>query len=158
MIIFSKKLIENDIYYRRALNIIKKKNKMISSFKLSKLAKEKGYKNKTKRSLRYDYYTYDGILNGDVTDYIKEYTKTDGNPEKYKVVNAPTHEELQRWLREKQYIIFYVLPQWGREIKYSYEFIILEGNKKWLYSDHELFERWDEAFDEGLIHILNEIL
>lgn len=73
------------------------------SFYTAKLAKSKGYpQNPTK--LRNDYYNYKGELNGDCTDYIKEYimckTLTVDADESKLNVAAPTQSNLLNWLRK----------------------------------------------------------
>lgn len=71
----------------------------IISFETAKSAKEKGFDNKTPHKLRRNYYNYLGVLNGDVTEYIKALVdKKDVTP--YTTTDAPTQSLLQKWLRE----------------------------------------------------------
>ncbi len=87
----------------------------IISFKLAKLAKEKGFPQEPTQ-LRESYYNYKGELNGDVKDYIKHRFACrdkgiDPNiPSEYDSIKAPTQSLLQKWLREKHNLNVYCMP------------------------------------------------
>jgi hypothetical protein len=142
-----------------------KKNKIMKdkliSFETAKLAKEKGFENKTPHKLRRDYYNHLGEVNGDVTDYLRAYVhKKDTS--KLLTVDAPTQSLLQRWLREVHNIdvevrkcgeLYKKLYEQGRGkkcLKY-YGVIILESGEDFTIGDDGFTsDSYEEILKTGL--------
>jgi|TARA_B110000914_G_C15370642_1_gene403008 hypothetical protein len=128
------------------------------TFDTAKLAKEKGFENKTPHKLRRDYYNHLGEINGDVTEYIKAYVANKGL-EKYNTIDAPTQSLLQKWLREEHKIN--VESNYLPNIqKYSCLYIPMRG--KACISDRKYvsklkFDTYEEALEEGLQEALKLI-
>ena len=128
-------------------------------FETAKLAKEKGFKNKTPHKLRRDYYNHLGEINGDVTEYIKAYV-ANKELERYNTIDAPTQSLLQKWLREVQsiyisvdYLIIEVIDSKGVRFDWS------------IYNKNESIESkeliglltYEEALEKGLVEALKLI-
>tara|TARA_R110001632_G_scaffold40980_1_gene102808 strand:+ start:1467 stop:1871 length:405 start_codon:yes stop_codon:yes gene_type:complete len=128
------------------------------TFDTAKLAKEKGFENKTPHKLRRDYYNHLGEINGDVTEYIKAYVANKGL-EKYNTIDAPSQSLLQKWLREEHKIN--VESNYLPNIqKYSCLYIPMRG--KACISDRKYvsklkFDTYEEALEEGLQEALKLI-
>tara|TARA_R110000796_G_scaffold212_2_gene848 strand:+ start:1949 stop:2356 length:408 start_codon:yes stop_codon:yes gene_type:complete len=128
-------------------------------FETAKLAKEKGFKNKTPHKLRRDYYNHLGEINGDVTEYIKAYV-ANKELERYNTIDAPTQSLLQKWLREVHsiyisvdYLIIEVIDSKGVRFDWS------------IYNKNESIESkeliglltYEEALEKGLVEALKLI-
>ena len=128
-------------------------------FETAKLAKEKGFKNKTPHKLRRDYYNHLGEINGDVTEYIKAYV-ANKELERYNTIDAPTQSLLQKWLREVHsiyisvdYLIIEVIDSKGVRFDWS------------IYNKNESIESkeliglltYEEALEKGLVAALKLI-
>ena len=109
------------------------------TFDTAKLAKEKGFENKTPHKLRRDYYNHLGEINGDVTEYIKAYVANKGL-EKYNTIDAPTQSLLQKWLS-----CLYI-PMRGKAC--------ISDRK---YVSKLKFDTYEEALEEGLQEALKLI-
>lgn len=70
----------------------------VVSFKVAKLAEEKGFKDVVGKWRGKSYYNYKGELDGDVTDQLRPSNRN--NP-KFDSVAAPTQSLLQKYLRDK---------------------------------------------------------
>ena len=129
------------------------------TFDTAKLAKEKGFENKTPHKLRRDYYNHLGEINGDVTEYIKAYVANKGL-EKYNTIDAPTQSLLQKWLREEHniyvsvdYLIIEVIDSKGVRFDWSIY------NKDESIESKELIGllTYEEALEKGLQEALKLI-
>tara|TARA_R110000764_G_scaffold30183_1_gene70178 strand:+ start:417 stop:830 length:414 start_codon:yes stop_codon:yes gene_type:complete len=129
------------------------------TFDTAKLAKEKGFENKTPHKLRRDYYNHLGEINGDVTEYIKAYVANKGL-EKYNTIDAPSQSLLQKWLREEikiyvsvDYLIIEVIDSKGVRFDWSIY------NKDESIESKELIGllTYEEALEKGLQEALKLI-
>tara|TARA_R110002012_G_scaffold207179_1_gene377266 strand:+ start:237 stop:671 length:435 start_codon:yes stop_codon:yes gene_type:complete len=133
----------------------------IVTFKTAKLAKGKGFENKTPHKLRRDYYNHLGVLNGDVTEYIKAYVAKE-NTEKYNTIDAPTQSLLQKWLREKhkinvesnflpnieKYSCFYLPMNLPKPNSHKNKFDAYKSLKNYLSKTRH--DTYEEALEKGL--------
>ena len=132
-------------------------------FKTALLAKEKEFN--PKHSLRYHYYTHDGILNGDVTDLIKAQLGNKNNTidtnimESLQTIKASTQSLLQKWLREKHELYVESNPNAS-----GYGWFIEKTNGTSIansaYTGPNDGGRWDiyeDALEEGLLNALSLI-
>ena len=120
------------------------------TFETAKLAKEKGFENKTPHKLRRDYYNHLGEINGDVTEYIKAYAnkKSTRNLE---TIDAPTQSLLQKWLREEHQL--YVLINYVNKEQFNWEINMLQ------HGEYGIGFRgsYEEALERGLVAALKLI-
>ena len=120
------------------------------TFETAKLAKEKGFENKTPHKLRRDYYNHLGEINGDVTLYIKAYVnkKSTRNLE---TIDAPTQSLLQKWLREEHQL--YVLINYVNKEQFNWEINMLQ------HGEYGIGFRgsYEEALERGLVAALKLI-
>ena len=78
------------------------------TFETAKLAKGKGFPQKTNR-LEIPYYNYKGEFKGDVSDWrIRKYLRGEDTSD-IEFVSAPTQSLLAKWLREKHGIDISIL-------------------------------------------------
>ena len=114
------------------------------TFETAKLAKEKGFENKTPHKLRRDYYNHLGEINGDVTLYIKAYVnkKSTRNLE---TIDAPTQSLLQKWLREEHQL--YVLINYVNKEQFNWEINMFQ------HGEYGIGFRgsYEEALERGLV-------
>lgn len=136
-------------------------------FKTALLAKEKGFN--PKHSLRYHYYTHDGILNGDVTDLIKAQLNNKNNTvdtniiESLQTIKASTQSLLQKWIREEHEIhieignyAFGYYPMFNNTSPpYKKEWI----DRRWNRTNklELMYTTYEDALEEALINALNLI-
>ena len=120
------------------------------TFETAKLAKEKGFENKTPHKLRRDYYNHLGEINGDVTLYIKAYVnkKSTRNLE---TIDAPTQSLLQKWLREEHQL--YVLINYVNKEQFNWEINMFQ------HGEYGIGFRgsYEEALERGLVAALKLI-
>tara|TARA_R110000823_G_scaffold252708_1_gene375265 strand:- start:351 stop:731 length:381 start_codon:yes stop_codon:yes gene_type:complete len=120
------------------------------TFETAKLAKEKGFENKTPHKLRRDYYNHLGEINGDVTLYIKAYVnkKSTRNLE---TIDAPTQSLLQKWLREEHQL--YVLINYVNKEQFNWEINMFQ------HGEYGIGFRgnYEEALEAGLLTALKLI-
>ena len=90
----------------------------VVSFKVAKLAWEKGFRDTTGKWRGKSYYNYKGELNGDVIDQLRPANRN--NP-KFDSVAAPTQSLLQKWLRDKHDIHIQVLIYSWKDRTYYYK-------------------------------------
>jgi len=128
------------------------------SFETAKLATEKGFTRRTMgysmTSTRNNYYTENGELNGDCTDFIKEVIRAPRKKKEKIRLNhilypASTQSLLQKWLREKH----------GEHIGVTY----MTGSKTYNTSltmrsmGWSGFKSYEEALEKGLQEALKLI-
>ena len=134
----------------------------IVSFKVAKLAKEKGFENKTPHKLRRVYYNHLGEVNGDVTKYIKAFVNKEDTT-KYTTVDAPTQSLLQKWLRDKHNIDVVTSPEryidginylvqaqkWdlNSDPETNVNFVI---QSSYWFNDNGEYPTYEEALEKGL--------
>ena len=120
------------------------------TFETAKLAKKKGFENKTPHKLRRDYYNHLGEINGDVTLYIKAYVnkKSTRNLE---TIDAPTQSLLQKWLREEHQL--YVLINYVNKEQFNWEINMFQ------HGEYGIGFRgsYEEALERGLVAALKLI-
>ena len=120
------------------------------TFETAKLAKERGFENKTPHKLRRDYYNHLGEINGDVTLYIKAYVnkKSTRNLE---TIDAPTQSLLQKWLREEHQL--YVLINYVNKEQFNWEINMFQ------HGEYGIGFRgsYEEALERGLVAALKLI-
>ena len=120
------------------------------TFETAKLAKEKGFENKTPHKLRRDYYNHLGEINGDVTLYIKAYVnkKSTRNLE---TIDASTQSLLQKWLREEHQL--YVLINYVNKEQFNWEINMFQ------HGEYGIGFRgnYEEALEAGLLTALKLI-
>ena len=111
-----------------------------------------------------DYYTSEGILNGDVTPYIKEMIKavtTETLTPKSDLIAAPTQSKLQRWLRKTHDIHIEIQLDRTSYPKYCFEIYKYSdfGNYESLKDTAEwfLYKSYEEALEEALYQSLKSI-
>jgi len=137
------------------------------SFDTSKLAYEMGYTRETVgisfTSTRRNYYTSDGILNGDCTGFIQDILKYGREKARIDHILYPATSQslLQKWLREEHKIFVTVSTpryyEFGnytcsvRKENFDYGIEPLAGEDKTIFSTYE------EALEEGLIGALRLI-
>ena len=144
------------------------------SYETALLADILGFKQPIGIGVKYNlgqYYNSVGVLNGDVSDEVKEsvryhISKRKGeNPEqvKTKIVSAPTQSLLQKWLREEMdmwvTIIFngitYSISIYGRYTPDEEEIEI--SNTGSLNFEDKYFLRYEQALEVGLQETLKLI-
>lgn len=123
------------------------------SFETAKLATEKGFN--CDIGLGYkpfgNYYSHEGILNGDVTQYIVTPVL------EFKPTPAPTQSLLQRWLREVCRINVIVKVYTSGYYRYS---IYIFDNIQWLNASAFLtpsYSSYEEALENGLYFALGQL-
>lgn len=135
----------------------------VVSYETANLAFKRGFKDVIGLIKGKSYYNHKQVLNGDVTEELKEYSQlrkqfeSKEEIEQHKTkfsIAAPTQSLLQKWLRDEYNIIV--------EIQFdsvSFGYRIFNPN---LASDHFSdwkFDRWnfEQALEEGLKEALNLI-
>lgn len=142
------------------------------TFDVAKLAKEKGFANKTPHKLRRDYYNHMGDLNGDVTKYIKAFVDKKDTT-KFNTIDAPTQSLLQRWLREEHKLdvvvtrsdevcrtyLYFVSVHDYRSKKYTVHSIAhLWESTVYNFNMGERYENYEQALEKGLEEALKLII
>lgn len=127
----------------------------IVSFKTAKLAKEKNFENLTPHKLRRDYYNHLGVINGDVSEYVKAYVNKKDTT-LLNTIDAPTQSLLKKWLREKHDILVYI---WRNTLTEKYRVIEVHQNNEEVSFKHEddEYDTYEEAMEIGLVLGLNLI-
>lgn len=132
------------------------KEKLVS-FKVAKLAKEKGFKDVIGVWRGKHYYNYKGELDGDSIEEIKH---RKDKPNKFISIAAPTQSLLAKWLREKYDIDINI----KRSLSYykSYYYSIIDNNN--FDDDNEdliqvciINRSYETAFEDALITALKLI-
>ena len=78
------------------------KKEAIINYETAKIAKELGFSDLVGTFRGKHYYNHQGILDGDVMDFIKNRKSPD--VDSYKSIPAPTQSLLQKWLREELFV------------------------------------------------------
>ena len=144
----------------------------VISFKLAKLAKEKGFIN----SLANGFYDNTGKIeklnyyetSEDLTSYMKFYDKENKVLSSYHIDKAVRYEDnyylistqslLQKWLREVHDIVVYVTPfvhDTTEETDGTYSYFVYQKDK-WI-KDGVDFDLFEEALEKGLLKALKLI-
>ena len=130
----------------------------VVSFKVAKLAKEKGFKDIIGKWRGKSYYNYKGELDGDVIDQLRPANRN--NP-KFDSVAAPTQSLLQTWLRNTHNIhveaSFSMKEEEGLQYFVVVDIVNIENEsyESKLYKDK--FNSYEEALEVGLFEGLNLI-
>ena len=148
--------------------IMEKMKKSLCNFDLSKLSFEKGYIIPVGKFRSDYYYNNNGILNGDVTEQLKESFKikkekniTIQEAEKLnplKSYHVPMFSDLQDWLREKHDIHVNIQLYSWMDKTYEYVIHFKDGHifsSKFL--DEKITGDYYVIFEKGLKHGLNLI-
>jgi len=128
----------------------------IVSFETAKLAHEKGLTREMigfkSSSVRKNYYTQEGELNGDCTKHIKELLDKNENP-KHNLIPAPTQSIVQKFLRDECNIHISIEPLSEGEKPWFVNTIrnikISEENRWWL-EPSLTFATYEEALEYGI--------
>lgn len=78
------------------------KKEAIVGYETAKIANELGFSDFIGAFKGKHYYNHQGILDGDVMDFIKNRKSPD--VDSYKSIAAPTQSFLQKWLREELFV------------------------------------------------------
>lgn len=130
---------------------------MIVSFKTAKLAKEKGFSEKTSSHWQRDY----GDLENDTYPPLDSFTFWNNipyrNSSEVELVPAPTQSELQKWLRDKHEIHVEVrVYSCSKPEKFEYEVSILDKSYgEWVKVDSNL--KFEKSLEKGLQEALKLI-
>ena len=133
----------------------------ICTYEVCKLAKEKGYPQKfnySKFTPRYNYYNHNEELHGDVGDILKLRLNHEPIPEEMKPITAPTHSQLQRWLREEKG--YYVYPFFDNE-KLNWTYVVREKTgDMWipLIGETPYYDCFDETMEDALKFVLKNFV
>lgn len=136
-------------------------------FNTAKLAYERGYTRETVgisfTSTRRNYYTSDGILNGDCTGFIQDVIKYGREKAKIDHILYPATAQslLQKWLREEHKIFVTIDMPWYHTFG-NYSYSVRKENFDYgieppLVEDMSIFGTYEEALEEGLIGALRLI-
>jgi hypothetical protein len=127
------------------------------TFNTAKLAKEKGFENKTPHKLHRDYYNHLGELNGDVTEYVKALVKKQDTTI-FNTIDAPTQSLLQKWLINNNIFANVELndkSEWIATVTF-----IKENQKDSWNTDNDgyLFKSFEDAMEYALYESLINIV
>ena len=130
----------------------------VVSFKVAKLAWEKGFRDTTGKWRGKSYYNYKGELNGDVIDQLRPANRN--NPE-FDSVAAPKQSLLQTWLRNTHSIhveaCFSMRKHEGLQYFIDIDIVDIENESYENKFHKDRFNSYEDALDEGLFLGLNLI-
>ena len=130
----------------------------VVSFKVAKLAWEKGFRDTTGKWRGKSYYNYKGELNGDVIDQLRPANRN--NP-KFDSVAAPTQSLLQKWLRDKHDIHIQVLIYSWKDRTYYYKIhskrAYVTNSSKFILEEDVVIGKYEEVLERALRHALTLI-
>ena len=130
----------------------------VVSFKVAKLAWEKGFRDTTGKWRGKSYYNYKGELNGDVIDQLRPANRN--NP-KFDSVAAPTQSFLQTWLREIHDIHIQILIYSWSERTYYYKIrskrAYVSNSSKFILDSDVVIGKYVDVLEKALHHGLNLI-
>ena len=130
----------------------------VVSFKVAKLAKEKGFKDIVGKWIGKSYYNYKGELDGDVIDQLRPANRN--NP-KFDSVAAPTQSLLQTQLREIHDIHIQILIHSWSERTYYYKIhskkSYVSNSSKFILDSDIVIGKYVDVLEKALRHGLNLI-